>query len=365
MSNKNKGDANMEILKQTIEGINGLDESVMLDARKRMDSLAKPFGSLGKLEDIAVQLSGISGKVHNQINKKCTIVMASDHGICEEGVSCAPQDITAIQAMNMLRGVTGICAVSRANHADIRVIDIGVKRDLKHPELINRKIRYGTNNFAKEPAMTKDEVVRALETGIEMVKELVDQGYNLLGTGEMGIGNTSCSSAVFMAFTGLSAEDSVGKGGGITEEAFENKKRVIENAVKYHRPNPDDPLEVLSKVGGLDLVGMTGCFLGAAYLRVPIVIDGFISAAAALAAYKINPLVKYFMIPSHCSKEPGYIHVMNEMGLEPMLYLDMRLGEGTGCPIAFNIIETSLSVMNTMATFEEATIINDYLVDIR
>jgi nicotinate-nucleotide--dimethylbenzimidazole phosphoribosyltransferase len=265
----------------------------------------------------------------------------------------------------MLKGVTGICAVSRANRSDIRVVDIGIKSDLKHPELINRKIKYGTNNFAKEPAMTKEEVVKGLETGINMVKELVEQGYTLFGTGEMGIGNTSCSSAVFMAFTGLSAKDAVGKGGGITEEAFENKKRVIEEAVKYHSPNVNDPLDVLSKVGGLDLVGMAGCFLGAAYMRVPIVIDGFISAAAAFAAYKINPLVKYFMIPSHCSKEPGYVHVMNEMGLEPMLYLDMRLGEGTGCPIAFGIIESSLSVMNTMATFEEATIINDYLVDIR
>jgi len=355
----------MQILKQTIEGIKGLDETVMQKARKRMDSLAKPFGSLGKLEDIAVQLSGITGKVHNEINKKCTIVMSSDHGICEEGVSCAPQEITAIQTINMLKGVTGICAVSRANRADIRVVDIGIKSDLKHPELINRKIKYGTNNFAKEPAMTKEEVVKGLETGINMVKELVEQGYTLFGTGEMGIGNTSCSSAVFMAFTGLSAKDAVGKGGGITEEAFENKKRVIEEAVKYHSPNVNDPLDVLSKVGGLDLVGMAGCFLGAAYMRVPIVIDGFISAAAAFAAYKINPLVKYFMIPSHCSKEPGYVHVMNEMGLEPMLYLDMRLGEGTGCPIAFGIIESSLSVMNTMATFEEATIINDYLVDIR
>lgn len=355
----------MEIFNKTINNIRALDEDVMLEARKRMDSLAKPFGSLGKLESIAVQLSGITGKVHNEINKKCTIVMASDHGIWEEGVSCAPQEITAIQTMNMLKGVTGICAVSRANNADLRIVDIGVMRDLEHPSLINRKISYGTKNFSKEPAMSREDAIKALEIGIEMVKDLVDEGYNLLGTGEMGIGNTSCSSAVFMAFTGFDAEVSVGKGGGITQEAYEKKKQVIENAIKYHRPNVNDPIEVLSKVGGLDLVGMVGCFLGAAYFRVPIVIDGFISAAAALAAYKINPLVKHFMIPSHCSKEPGYKHVMNEIGLEPMLYLDMRLGEGTGCPIAFNIIETSLSVMNTMATFEEATIINDYLIDIR
>ena len=209
------------------------------------------------------------------------------------------------------------------------------------------------------------EAEKALLVGIEQVKSLCNAGYDLFGTGEMGIGNTSCSSAVYMAFTGESAEKAVGKGGGITDEAFALKKKVIGDAVKMHQPNPLDPIEVLSKVGGLDLAGMAGCFLGAAYYKKPIVIDGFISAAAALTAYRINPLVKNYLIPSHLSLEPGYIHIMKEIGLEPMLHLNMRLGEGTGCPIAFSIIETALSVMNTMATFEQAMIQGDELVDIR
>lgn len=355
----------MDLLKRTSTGIVGLKEDMMDQAKIRMDALAKPLGSLGRLEQIAIQISGITGELHNKINKKCTIIMAADHGICDEGVSCAPQEVTAIQTINMLKGLTGICAISKANNAEIRVVDIGIMKDIAYPGLINKKIRYATDNFLLGPAMKREEAVKALEIGIEMVRDLVEDGFNLLGTGEMGIGNTSCSSAVFMALTGCSAEVSVGKGGGITEEAFENKKRVIEKSIQFHQPDKNDPIDVLTKVGGLDLAGMVGCFLGAAYYRVPIVIDGFISAAAALTAYRINPLVKNFMIPSHCSMEPGYINIMKEIGLKPILYLEMRLGEGTGCPIAFNIVETALSVMSNMATFAEATIIDDYLVDIR
>lgn len=355
----------MDILNRTCTGIKGLNNDMMAEAKTRMDALAKPLGSLGRLEQIAIQITGITGALHNQINKKCTIVMAADHGICEEGVSCAPQEVTAIQTINMLKGLTGICAISKANNADIRVVDVGIMKDIEYPGLVNRKIRYATDNFLLRPAMKREEAVQALEVGIDIVRGLVEDGYNLLGTGEMGIGNTSCSSAVFMAFTGCSADVSVGKGGGITDEAFKNKKRVIEKSIQFHQPNKKDPIDVLTKVGGLELAGMAGCFLGAAYYRVPIVIDGFISAAAALTAYRINPLIKDFLIPSHCSIEPGYIHIMEEIGLKPMVYLEMRLGEGTGCPIAFSIVETALAVMNHMASFAEATIINDYLVDIR
>lgn len=341
------------------------NQQVLAEARKHLDSLAKPLGSLGKLEDIAAQIASIRGTVHPQISKKCTVIMASDHGIVEEGIACAPPEVTAIQTMNMLKDLTGICVMSKCNGADMRVVDIGVKVDLKHPKLIQRKIRYGTANFAKGPAMEREEAIKALEVGIEMVRDLTFEGYDLLGTGEMGIGNTSCSSAVYMALTGSSAEMAVGKGGGITEEAFRNKKQVIEKAVALNYPISMDPIDVITKVGGLDLIGMAGCFIGAAYYKVPIVIDGFISAAAALVAYRLNPLVKDYMIPSHMSEEPGYRGIMKEMGLEPMLHLNMRLGEGTGCPLAFSIIETALGVLNNMATFEQAMIDEDYLVDIR
>ncbi|MBC7960681.1 MAG: nicotinate-nucleotide--dimethylbenzimidazole phosphoribosyltransferase [Vallitaleaceae bacterium] len=338
---------------------------VIAAAKIRLDSLAKPLGSLGKLESIAAQVAGIQGSSRPQIHKKCTIIMASDHGICAEGIACAPQEVTVIQTVNMLKNLTGICAISNSNGADIKVVDIGVKVDIHHPGIVQRKIRYGTANFAKGPAMERAEAIEGLEVGIAMVRDLVEEGYDLLGTGEMGIGNTSCSSAVYMAFTGSSAEKAVGKGGGITEETFKLKKKVIAEAVAFNNPDPEDPIDVIAKVGGLDLVGMAGCFIGAAYYKVPIVIDGFISAAAALVAYRLNPKVREYMIPSHMSAEPGYIHIMEEIGLEPLFHLNMRLGEGTGCPIAFSIIETALGVLNNMATFEQAMMQENHLVDIR
>lgn len=355
----------MKLFENTITGIKPAYEDRMRETAERLDKLAKPIGSLGKLEDLAVKISGMTGKQSRSFDKKVTIIMASDNGVVEEGVSACPQVVTTVQTVNFLKGVTGVCVLSKHAGADIRVVDIGVASDLEYPGLISRKIRKGTSNMAKGPAMTREEAVRAIETGIEMVSQLVDEGYSLFGTGEMGIGNTSTSSAVAMAFLGCSAEDAVGKGAGLTEEGYNNKKSVIERSIKVNKPDPKDPIDVLSKVGGFDIAGMTGCFLGAAYQRVPIVIDGFISAAAALAAYRINPLVKDFIIPSHCSEEPGYKLAMGEIGLKPMLDLNMRLGEGSGCPLAFNIIDAAEAIVSEMATLEEAMIESDFLIDIR
>lgn len=353
------------MLQYILDNITGPDQDMILAAKQHIDSLAKPLGSLGRLEEIGAQIAGIQGKLHPTIEKKCTVIMASDHGIVEEGIACAPQDVTAIQTVNMTKGLTGICVISKANGADIRIVDIGVKADLNYPGIVQKKIRYGTGNFAKGPAMTREEAVKALETGIETVGQLAEEGYDLIGTGEMGIGNTSCSSAVLMALTGCDAETAVGKGGGITDEAFAKKKAVIEAALALNAPDAADPIDVLAKVGGLDLGGMAGCLLGAAYYKRPIVIDGLISAAAALLAFKINPIVKDYLIPSHFSAEPGYRRIMAELKLEPILHLNMRLGEGTGCPIAFSVIETALAVVNNMGTFNDAMIDNEYLVDIR
>ncbi|MGE4343021.1 MAG: nicotinate-nucleotide--dimethylbenzimidazole phosphoribosyltransferase [Geoalkalibacter sp.] len=352
-------------LQTLINTIEPVSTETRAAAQARIDSFVKPPGSLGKLEEIAAQVAAISGTISPAARKKCTIVMAADHGVIEEGIACAPQEVTAIQSINMLKNITGICVISAANGADLRVVDIGIKPTISHPGLIERKIRPGTANFAREPAMERCEAEQALLVGIEMVKSLVDEGYNLIGTGEMGIGNTSCSSAMYMAFSGASADVVVGKGGGITDEALSHKKQIISSALALHRPDPDDPLDVLAKVGGLDVAGMAGCFLGAAHCKVPVVIDGFISAAAALIAYRLNPLVREYMIPSHLSAEPGYVYVMRELGLEPMLHLNMRLGEGTGCPLAFGIIDAAIGMLNGMATFEEAMINRDYLVDIR
>lgn len=355
----------MELFERTITGIRPAFEDSRSQAAERLDKLAKPIGSLGKLEDLAVKISGMTGKQNNSFEKKVTIVMSADNGVVEEGVSSCPQVVTTIQTVNFMKGVTGICVLSKHAGADIRVVDIGIASDVEYPGLINRKIRKGTSNMAKGPAMSREEAIKAIETGIEMVTQLVNEGYSLFGTGEMGIGNTSTSSAVAMALLGCSAEDTVGKGAGLTEEGYNLKKSVIEKAIAINKPDPNDPIDVLSKVGGFDIAGMAGCFLGAAYHRVPIVVDGFISSAAALIACKINPLVKDFIIPSHCSEEPGYKHVMKEIGLKPMLDLNMRLGEGTGCPLAFNIIEAAEAIISEMATLEEAMITNDFLIDIR
>ncbi len=355
----------MVTFEEAVKGIKGADEEAAALAKKRMDSLIKPLGSLGKLETIGIKLAGITGKVHNGVSKKCSIVMVADNGICEEGVTGSPQDITLMQAVNMTKGISGMGALSAHAGADIKVVDVGIMCDYNCDAIYNRKIKYGTANFAKGPAMTREEAVKAVETGIDMVRLAVSEGYTLIGTGEMGIGNTSTTSAVFMAMTGESAENAVGKGGGLTDEALIRKKRVITDAVKLNNPNPNDPVDVLAKVGGLDIAGIAGCFIGAAYYRVPIVIDGVISALSAYIAVKINPLVKDFIFPSHKSKEPVYDLIFQCLDMEPMLDMDMRLGEGTGCTLAFNIISAACAVMNNMATFEDIKYDSTYRVDIR
>jgi nicotinate-nucleotide--dimethylbenzimidazole phosphoribosyltransferase len=346
-------------------GIRGPDTEAQAEARRRQDSLAKPIGSFGSLEDISIKLAGISGSVRGDVSKKCMIVMAADNGVYEEGVSSCPQIVTMTQAVNFAKGITGIGVLSRFAGAELRVIDIGIKFGRALPGLVDRRIRSGSDNIAKGPAMSREEAVAAIEIGIESVAQATREGFRLIGTGEMGIGNTSTSSALLMGLTGCSAETAVGKGAGLTPEGFANKKRVIERALALNDPDPRDPIDVLCKVGGFDLAGLTGCFLAAAYYRVPIVIDGFISAAAAFAAYRLDPLVREFMFPSHRSEEPGYSLIMSELRLEPILNLHMRLGEGTGCPLAFNIIEAAEAVIGGMATFEEADIVSDSYIDIR
>lgn len=355
----------MKLLQKTISEIEPLNEEAKARAKEHLDSLIKPIGSLGRLEELAIQIAGVTGQTYNVFDRKCTIVMAADNGVHEEGVSACPQNITALQSINISRGIAGINVLSKHSGADVVLVDVGVNGKLKAEGIIDRKICNGTANMAKGPAMMREQVVKALETGIEITEDLIKKGYKLIGTGEMGICNTSTSSAVLMALTDASAEETVGKGAGLTVEDFENKKKVIERAIRINNPQKDDVIDVLSKVGGLDIAGIAGCFLGAAHLRVPIVIDGFISMVAALAAFKLNPLTKEYMIPSHCSEEPGYKLASEALGVEPILKLNMRLGEGTGCPLIFNIIEASQAVVAKMGTFEQAALNNDFLVDIR
>ncbi|MFV0516300.1 MAG: nicotinate-nucleotide--dimethylbenzimidazole phosphoribosyltransferase [Aminipila sp.] len=355
----------MRTLDEVIEGIKGADEEAIKMAHERMDSLIKPLGSLGKLEDMAIKMAGITGKIKNSVDKKCSIVMVADNGVCEEGVAGTPQDITLIQGMNMTKGICGMGVLSAHAGADIKVVDVGIMSDYNNDKVYNRKIKYGTDNFAKGPAMTREEAIKAMEVGIEMVGLAVSEGYQLIGTGEMGIGNTSSTSAVFMAITGETADRAVGKGGGLTDEALIHKKKVIEEAIKLNKPNPKDPIDVVAKVGGLDIAGLAGCFLGAAYYRVPIMIDGVISALSAYVAAQLNPLVKDFIFSSHKSKEPVYDLIFDELGMSPILDMNMRLGEGTGCAITFHILSAACAMMNNMATFDDIKYDESYRVDIR
>jgi nicotinate-nucleotide--dimethylbenzimidazole phosphoribosyltransferase len=339
-----------------LKEVKPLYKNVMKNAKARLDNLAKPMGSLGVLEDMAIRLSGITGEIYNNLDKKAVVIMCADNGVCDEGVASAPQVVTFTQTTNFLRGVTGVCVLAKQAGCDVKVVDIGVKGDLNLPGLISKKIRHGTWNSAKGEAMTRAEALKGIDIGFNLVKELKDQGYQLLGTGEMGIGNTTTSSSVLIGLTGCSIEDAVGRGAGLKDEQFLHKKEVIKKIMALNNPNGKDPIDVLHKVGGFDIAGIVGIYLGAAYYRVPIVIDGFISVVAALLAYRINPLARDFMFPSHISAEKGYNIAINELGLEPILNLRMRLGEGSGCPLAFNILDGATAVINNMATFEEGNV---------
>ncbi|MGI6449963.1 MAG: nicotinate-nucleotide--dimethylbenzimidazole phosphoribosyltransferase [Desulfitobacteriia bacterium] len=356
----------MSLLNKVITGITPVSEKAAEESKQHLDNLLKPIGSLGKLEEIAVRIASITGQVKsNPLAKKAVVVFASDNGICEEGVSSAPAAVTAIQFLNMTKGLAGINVLSNQAGSDVILVDIGVNADLPYDRIINKKIRRGTRNMLKEAAMTREEVIQALEIGISMVEYLAAKGYQVIGTGEMGIGNTSTSATVIMGLTDFSAEVVVGKGAGMTEEDYQHKIEVVKAVVAKHRPNPEDPLEVLSKVGGYDLAAMAGVFLGCAYHKIPVVIDGVISITAALVAARLNPLAVSYMIPSHFSAEPGYAAVLKELGLEAYLQLEMRLGEGSGCPLAFYLIDCALAIGREMGTFSQGDIDGSVLVDIR
>lgn len=369
-----------------VSTIEDLDRKAMEAARKREESLAKPPGSMGRLEDIAVQLAGISGRIHNQVDKSCIAIMSADNGVVEEGVSSAPQLVTLAQTINFTRRLTGVGTLAKYFNVDLLVADLGINGDLPEEllvkdalekvgaelkvtnKIIDRKLRKGTFNLAKEPAMTREEAVEAMSVGLEMVRNIKEAGYQIFGIGEMGIGNTTTSSAILSALTGLSVSETVGKGGGITDESFARKKEIIQEVLEKYEFKGQrgmDVIDVLAKVGGFDIAAMAGAFLGAAVYKLPVVIDGFISVVAALVAASISPLAKEYMIASHVSREQGYGHALKTLGLPPMLNLDLRLGEGSGCPLAFQIIRGACAIMNHMATFEEAEINDDYLEEIR
>lgn len=353
-----------QLLLQTLKAITPLDRFSMEQAKMRMDRLAKPPGSLGKLEEIAIRIAGMTGKVKNTIRQKTIIVLCSDNGVVKEGVSSAPQSVTLAQTINFTKGITGVAVLAEHCGAELMIIDVGINARFSHPKVMDQKIRLATSNIAEGPAMSRTEARRAIAIGIEAARKAIAEGADLLGVGEMGIGNTTTSSAVLTALTNCTLNDSVGRGGGISNETYLHKKEIIAKALAINSPDPTDPIDVLAKVGGFDIAAMAGVYLGAAALRVPVVIDGFISIVAALVAARLSPTCAAYMLGSHCSYEIGYALAARELGINPMLNMDMRLGEGSGCPLAFSIVEAALCVMDKMATFEEAEINDEYLAKI-
>ncbi|MBQ9708771.1 MAG: nicotinate-nucleotide--dimethylbenzimidazole phosphoribosyltransferase [Firmicutes bacterium] len=375
-------------------------------ARERQESLAKPPKSLGLLEDISVRMAGITGEVMSNPEKACVIVYCSDNGVVAEGVASAPASVTAAQTMNFTRRRTGVGALAESFGDELLIVDMGVKEEIPEffyddsrvpfrdtHKIVDRKMRRGTWNIAKGPAMTEEEVLQCIGTGIEMADAAKLHGYDLIGIGEMGIGNTTTSAAIIAGLTGEKASAVTGRGGGVNDEGFQRKVEIADSAVARWRASETAEeietgaaLRLLAEAGGFDICAMAGGFIGAAKNRLPVVIDGYISAAAALVAAKIAPASASYMFPSHRSAEPGYsiaikaieeirkayedkegIHHDDFYGddFRPMLDLGMRLGEGSGCPIAFRIIRAACHVMRNMATFDEAEINDDYLEEVR
>lgn len=345
-----------------VRAVAPLDRGTMTAAEEYQARLAKPPGSLGRLEEISIQLAGITGRVHNALNKKQLLVFAADNGVVAEGVSSAPQSVTKQQTINLMRGKTGAAVLAKHFGCGLTVCDVGVNADIYESTVLNRKIAYGTQNICTGPAMTREQTLQAILTGAEIARTV---DADVIGVGEMGIGNTTTSSAVLAVLLGTDVEAVTGRGGGITEESFRKKKAVIRTAIEVNRPDRDDVVGVLSKVGGFDLAAMCGAFLGAAAARRPAVIDGLISAAAALCAVRLCPNVRGYLVPSHASFEIGYRLAMEAMDLRPLFDLGMRLGEGSGCPLAFQVLDAACAVINDMATFDEVGINDDYLDEIR
>lgn len=346
----------MEMLEDTLKRIGGLDTGVMEEVRRRLDDLTKPRGSLGRLEELAVHIAGMTKNPRPKMERKCVIVMAADHGVVEEGVSAYPKEVTAQMVLNFLRGGAAINVLARHIGARVTVVDIGVGEEIDHPELLTRKIAYGTKNIARHPAMSREQATEALDTGISVFYREYERGLDAVVVGDMGIANTTPSSAIVASITGASPEAVVGRGTGIDTLRLKRKIEVVEKALSLHKPDTEDGIDVLSKVGGFEIGGLAGVMLAAAAERVPVLIDGFISTAAALVAVKLNPKTRDFLIAGHLSAERGHKTALQYLDLKPLLTLDMRLGEGTGATLALGIVEAALKILDEMATFDEAEV---------
>lgn len=345
----------MSLLQQTIAQIKPINEQAYAKGKARIDSLAKPPESLGKLEKLAAQLAGINGEGFPTLATKTVIVCAGDHGVCEEGVTTNPQSVTVFQTLSFPKGKTGVCAIAKSVGANVVVVDVGVKENLPEDAgVLLKKVKYGTDNMAKGPAMTYEEAIRSIEVGIETAIEQIKAGADVLATGEMGIGNTTPSAAILAVLENRPAIDVTGFGAGVGAGGIAYKASVIDRAIAINKPDASDVIDVLAKVGGLEIGAMAGVMLAAAAARKPVIIDGYISTVSALIAAALAPASVQYMIASHASEEPGAKIAAERLGIEPMLHMNMRLGEGSGAALAFPILDAALSMVNEMATYDEA-----------
>ena len=346
----------MSILEETLAAIVPADRAAMDAAWQRWDSIAKPLRSLGLLEEAVVRIAGMTGTPAVKLGKRAVIAMCADNGVVAQGVTQTGQEVTAIVTENMSTGDTSVCRMAAAAGAEVIPVDIGVARPVAGERIRQYNVRRGTADMTQGPAMTREEAVQAVETGIELVRELKDKGYGLIGTGEMGIGNTTTSSALASVFLNRPPEQVTGRGAGLSSAGLERKIKAIETAIQVNKPDPADPLDVLSKVGGLDLAGLCGVFLGGAACRIPVLVDGFISSAAALTAARLCPDAVDYMLGSHASNEPAGRMVLEELGLKPFLYANMCLGEGTGAAAVMPLLDMALAVYDGMTTFADEQI---------
>jgi nicotinate-nucleotide--dimethylbenzimidazole phosphoribosyltransferase len=346
----------MELLKKTTSQILPVKTELKIKTQERLDALTKPLGSLGMLEEVAKDVLVITENEKYQIKKKVIFVLAGDHGVVKESVTGYPQEVTPQMVYNFVRGGAAINVLARHVDAKVIVVDMGVAADLNEAsgKIVDKKINYGTKNFAEDLAMTKDEAIRSIEAGIEVFEQEAKNGIDIVGCGDMGIGNTTTSSAIVAALTGAPVEQVTGRGTGIDDEMLAHKIDVIKKALAKHNPDITDPIDVLSKVGGFEIGGIAGVILAAAAHKVPILLDGFISSAGALIAYKLQPNVKGYFIASHLSVECGHQIILETFNKRPLLNLDLRLGEGTGAALAMPLVEASIKILNEMATFADA-----------
>mgnify|MGYP000154113800 FL=1 len=338
------------------EKIKPLDENAMEEARAHWMAGGKPLFSLGSLEDAVIQIAGIKGTSDFELRKRGLIIMCADNGVVEEGVTQTGQEVTAIVADNFTRGETSVCIMAEEAKVDLFPVDVGMATDVPSVTKKEYKVMYGTHNFAKEAAMTREEAVAAIEVGIQMVKKCAEAGYEILATGEMGIGNTTTSSAVASVLLGKPVEDMTGRGAGLSGEGLVRKINAIKKAIALNNPDRADVIDVLAKVGGLDIAGMTGVFIGGAALGMPVVMDGFISCVSALIAVKICPQVSDYIIASHVSKEPAAHLILKELDKEAIIHAGMCLGEGTGAVALFPLMDLSCAVYNSMSTFGDINV---------